>query len=251
MSSPTLSPDADPEAWLAQASIAPEVTALRPDYRALLVVAEGLRPGPSDQTSERLLAGAELVARERFADTPLEEHPHIAAWREAFRAAGMKPQRTRPSADALLRRLADGLPRINRLTDIYNAVSIAHVLPLGGEDLDHYQGPARLVRATGEETFDTTAKSEAVVESPDKGEVVWRDDLGVTCRRWNWRQCNRTQLTDKTTRALFILDALGPMDDAALERAGQALVDGFRQADPGVRTAMRLVTGAASEQVSC
>ncbi|WEH33239.1 phenylalanine--tRNA ligase beta subunit-related protein [Streptomyces sp. AM 4-1-1] len=247
MSSPALSP----EAWLARATIAPEVIALRPDYRALLVVAEGLRPGPSDGTSERLLADAERVARERFADTALEEHPHIAAWRETFKAAGMKPQRTRPSAEALLRRLADGLPRVNRLTDIYNAVSVAHVLPLGGEDLDRYQGPARLVRATGEETFDTTAKGEAVVESPDAGEVVWRDDLGVTCRRWNWRQCTRTQLSEKTTRALFILDALGAMDDAALESAGQALVDGLREANPDARTAVRLVTGTSSEPVSC
>ncbi|MEV6394795.1 phenylalanine--tRNA ligase beta subunit-related protein [Streptomyces sp. NPDC051907] len=246
-----MSPALSPEAWLAQATIAPEINELRPDYRALLVVAEGLRPGPSDEISERLLADAERVARERFADTPLEDHPHIAAWREAFKAAGMKPQRTRPSADALLRRLGDGLPRINRLTDIYNAVSIAHVVPLGGEDLDHYQGPARLVRATGEETFDTTAKGEAVVESPDAGEVVWRDDLGVTCRRWNWRQCTRTQLTEKTTRALFILDGLGAMDDAALERAGAALVAGFREASPEVRTAVRLVTSTSSEPVAC
>ena len=39
------------------------------------------------------------------------------------------------------------------------------------------------------------------------------DDGGVTCRRWNWRQGTRTQLTADTTAALFILDALGPMAD--------------------------------------
>jgi DNA/RNA-binding domain of Phe-tRNA-synthetase-like protein len=120
-----------------------------------------------------------------------------------------------------------------------------------------WAGPARLVRATGEESFDTTAKGEAVVESPDPGEVVWRDDLGVTCRRWNWRQCTRTRLTGGTTRALFILDALGPMDDAALERAGAALIDSFQEADPGVRATARLVTGVtgttggSEEPVSC
>ncbi|KOG85267.1 hypothetical protein ADK38_37650, partial [Streptomyces varsoviensis] len=118
-----------------------------------------------------------------LADGPVEEHPHLAAWREAFRAFGAKPQRTRPSAEALLRRAADGLPRVDRLTDIYNAISVAHVVPLGGEDLDHYQGPARLVRADGTEEFATAAGGESVIEHPAPGEVVWRDDAGVTCRR--------------------------------------------------------------------
>lgn len=60
--------------------------------------------------SEGLLADAEAAARKRFGDGPVEEHPHLAAWREAFRAFGAKPQRTRPSAEALLRRVSAGLP---------------------------------------------------------------------------------------------------------------------------------------------
>ena len=137
--------------WLARATVAPEISALRPDYRALLVVADGLRPGPSDEVSERLLAEAERTVNERYADGSYEDDPHVAAWREAFRAAGMKPRRTRPSADALLRRVPAGLPRIHRLTDLYNAVSVAHAVPVGGEDLDHYRGAPRLERAAGDE----------------------------------------------------------------------------------------------------
>lgn len=232
--------------WLSGARIAPEVAALRPDYRALLVVAEGLRPGPSDETSERLLAQAEKTARDLLTERPLAEQPRIAAWHDAFRAAGMKPKRTRPSVEALLRRLDDGLPRIDRLTDVYNAISIAHLLPLGGEDLDHYRGTARLLRATGAERFETTAAGEPVVEHPEPGEVVWADDLGVTCRRWNWRQCTRTRITHATTRALFVLDALGAVDDEALARAGEELVEGLRALDGGVRATTRLVTAESS-----
>ena len=82
---------------------------------------------------------------------------------------------------------------MNRLTDLYNAVSVLHQVPLGGEDLTRYDGPPRLVRATGQEPFDTVADGETVVEHPDPGEVVWCDDAGVTCRRWNWRQARRTR----------------------------------------------------------
>ncbi|MER6143557.1 phenylalanine--tRNA ligase beta subunit-related protein [Streptomyces sparsogenes] len=235
----------DAAQWLDSAAIDPAVVALRPDYRALLITAEGLRPGPSDEFSEGMLAAAESTARELLGDGAVEQHPHIAAWREAFRAFGAKPQRTRPSAEALLRRVSAGLPRVDRLTDIYNAISVAHVLPLGGEDLDHYAGPARLVRASGDETFETTAGGEAVVEHPAPGEVVWRDDAGVTCRRWNWRQCTRTRLTHTTTRAMFVLDALGPLDDAALTAAGEALATALTDGCPGVRIHSRLVTGAS------
>ncbi len=80
----------------------------------------------------------------------------MAAWREAYRGSGPEPQRTRNSLEALLRRAEGGLPRVNRLTDIYNAVSVLHQIPLGGEDLHRYVGAPRLVRATGAEPFDTT-----------------------------------------------------------------------------------------------
>lgn len=207
------------EALLDNASVDPAVFDLRPDYRAVLLAVSGLQPGESDAVSEALLVKAECSARAAIAGSPVEELPHIAAWREAYRAFGAKPQRTRNSLEALTRRAETGLPRVNRLTDVYNAISVLHQIPLGGENLDAYEGAPKLFRAAGTETFDTTAGGEAVEENPEPGEVVWGDDHGVTCRRWNWRQGRRTRLTDGTTSALFILDALGPVSDDALSTA--------------------------------
>lgn len=79
------------------------------------------------------------------------------------------------------------------------------------------------------------------MEHPAPGEVVWRDDAGVTCRRWNWRQCTRTRLTHTTTRALFVLDALGPVDDAELTAAGDRLSEALTASSLGVTIASRLV----------
>jgi DNA/RNA-binding domain of Phe-tRNA-synthetase-like protein len=217
------------------------VSALRPDYRALLVIAEGIVPGASDDATEALLRAAETAAREALNGRPAEELPHVAAWREAYRAFGAKPQRTRNSLEALLRRVPSELPRINRLTDLYNAISVLHQIPLGGEDLTRYEGPPRLVRATGDEPFDTVADGTDVVEHPDPGEVVWCDDAGVTCRRWNWRQARRTQLRDDTTAALFILDALDPLTDDQLRAAADDLVDHLGRLGSDVRTARRLL----------
>ena len=226
---------ADMKAFLAGASVSPEVFALRPDYRALLLAVSGIKAGgPSDATSEAYLQSAEATARDLVVKTPINDLPHVSAWRHAYKGFGANPKKTRNSLEALTRRITPtaGLPRVNRLTDIYNAVSVKHQIPLGGEDLDRYQGSPRCIRANGGEKFETKAAGEVVVEHPDPGEVVWCDDAGVTCRRWNWRQGPRTALTEETTSVLFICDALGAMSDEALEAAAdelQAAVEGMAE----------------------
>jgi DNA/RNA-binding domain of Phe-tRNA-synthetase-like protein len=232
------------EGVLASAHVDAAVFALRPDYRVLLLAVDGLVTGPSDQESDALLQAAEAAAHQALGERPVDQLPHVAAWREAYRAFGAKPQRTRNSVEALLRRAESGLPRVNRLTDTYNAVSVLHQIPLGGEDLTRYSGSPRLIRATENEPFDTVADGVAAIEHPDPGEVVWCDDAGVTCRRWNWRQARRTQLRDDTTTALFILDALDPMTDEALHAAADDLVSHLTRLGPDVQVARRPIASA-------
>lgn len=229
------------EEFLAGAHVDAAVFALRPDYRALLVAVDGIVPGPSDRGSDALLQAAEAAAGEALGGGPAEQFPHVAAWREAYRAFGAKPKRTRNSLEALLRRAAAGLPRVNRLTDLYNAISVLHQIPVGGEDLTRYTGTPRLIRAVGDEPFDTTADGVAVTEHPDPGEVVWCDDAGVTCRRWNWRQARRTQLREDTTTALFILDALDPVTGEGLDAAADDLTVRLAGLGPEVRAVRRLI----------
>ena len=138
-----------------RAQVAPQVHAAHPDYIALILVASGLANGPTDAGSEAQLADAE----QRLRDSGLEraaDHPHIASWRAAFSGFGAKPSRYPSSAEALMSRVLKGqeLPRINVLVDLYNAVSVRHVVPLGGEDADRLEGPLRLTIAAGDESFD-------------------------------------------------------------------------------------------------
>ncbi len=229
------------EGILASAHVDAAVFALRPDYRVLLLAVDGLVAGPSNQDSDALLRAAEAATRQALSERPVDQLPHVAAWREAYRAFGAKPQRTRNSVEALLRRAGSGLPRVNPLTDTYNAISVLHRIPLGGEDLTRYSGSPRLIRATGKEVFDTVADGVAVIEHPEPGEVVWCDDAGVTCRRWNWRQARRTQLNGNTTTAIFILDALDPMTDEALHAAADDLVAHLARFGPDVQVVRRLI----------
>jgi DNA/RNA-binding domain of Phe-tRNA-synthetase-like protein len=201
-------------------SVDPAVHALRPDFAVHALAVQGAGNGPGDAVSEALLRDAEAFA----AATGVEVPPHVAAWQDAYRAFGAKPQRTASSVEALWKRArAGGLPRVNWLVDVYNAVSVRHVLPVGGEDLAGYRGAIRLIRAVGDERFDTVASGQPIIEHPAPGEVVWVDELGVTCRRWNWRQGTRTRLSEESRDVLFLLERLAPMPLAALDAAAEAI----------------------------
>lgn len=207
-----------------------DVWALRPDFAVLALFVAGCDNGPSDAQSDEWLREAEAHAR-AAGSVPA----HIASWQDAYRAFGAKPQRTASSVDALWTRAAGpGLPRVNWLVDLYNAISVTHALPVGGEDLAHYSGTIRLVRASGDEPFDTMKDGQPADDPPAPGEVVWRDDLGVTCRRWNWRQCTRTRLTESSSTALFLLERLAPLPLEALEAAGEALTARLRTRCPHI-----------------
>ncbi|MEV1054234.1 phenylalanine--tRNA ligase beta subunit-related protein [Streptomyces sp. NPDC049887] len=222
-------------------TVSDEVHGLVPGFTPLVVEAHGLVNGPSSEASSALLDDAARRVAERLGGRAPHEDPHMAAWRAAYSAFGAKPSRTRNSAEALARRALTGagLPRINLLVDAYNALSVARLIPVGGEDLDRVRGGMRLVRATGQESFVTVAAGGEVVEHPEPGEIVWCDDEGVTCRRWNWRQGPRTRLTEESVDAVFLLESLAPMAAAELEAAGAELAESLEKLSPGARITIR------------
>jgi DNA/RNA-binding domain of Phe-tRNA-synthetase-like protein len=217
--------------------VSPEVFALRPDYVVTLVEMSEIPSGPSDDDSREQLQVSALHAQADGGD----QHPHILAWHDAFRAFGARPKRARPSVDALRRRINQGLPEVNRVVDIYNAVSVAHAIPIGGEDPDRYEGHPRLILASGEESFDIFSEGILVNDSPLSGEVIWRDDRSATCRRWNWRQCVRTRITEESRRGYFLLERLEPLPLAALEAATADLVERLSKLSPGAAVQERTI----------
>jgi DNA/RNA-binding domain of Phe-tRNA-synthetase-like protein len=219
-------------------SVDPAIWALRPDFVALSLVARGAANFNSEAAPAPLVEDASGAWREA----------HIEAWRAAFRAFGCKPQRTASSVEALRRRFErDGtLPRINAVVDLYNALSVAYAVPIGGEDLARYEGLPRLTRAAGGEPFETVKDGAPFTEPADPGEVIWRDDRGVTCRRWNWRQGPRTRLDVATTEMWFVLERLEPMPLEGLEQAGRALAAFLRALAPTAQLEAVLLTNDGS-----
>lgn len=188
-----------------------------PDYRVAVVVAEGLTIAPERPAAlDALIAEREAAARARWSGIELSQIPGIAAWRAAYKGFGIKQTRYRSSVERLVKNVLAGRPlaRVNAFVDLYNAVSLAHVLPLGADDLA-YVTPSLAFRYAREgDSFVDMAEAGEEPEAPKPGEVVYADASHILCRRWNWRQDARSLITSDTVRAVVTVQANGAGDEA-------------------------------------
>jgi DNA/RNA-binding domain of Phe-tRNA-synthetase-like protein len=199
-----------------QISIA-DITNAFPDYRVAFVVAEGLMIAPERETAlDALIAEREEAARARWGGTELAQIPGVAAWRAAYKGFGIKQTRYRSSVERLVKNVLAGRPlaRVNAFVDLYNAVSLKHVLPLGADDLDRVAPPLSFRYARETDSFVDMADAEegGEPEAAKPGEVIYGDANHVLCRRWNWRQDARSIIQPETRRAVVTVQSNGVGD---------------------------------------
>lgn len=182
-----------------------------------------------------VLRESEKNLRNRLDGSELLSLPEIKLWRETYKSFGAKKGR-RVSIEAMAKRVAKGdeLPSISPLVDLYNAVSLRYVFPCGGEDLDKVEGDVVLGFANGTETFFKIGSAEN--EPPSLGEVVYKDDAGCLCRCWNWREADRTKLTENTQNAVLVIETL------EAERGGD-----FVSAMTHLKDLVQVITGGQVE----
>jgi DNA/RNA-binding domain of Phe-tRNA-synthetase-like protein len=189
-----------------------------PNYQVAVVVAEDLRIAPERQPAlDALIAEREAAARAQWGGTELSQIPGVAAWRAAYKGFGIKQTRYRSSVERLVKNVLAGraLARVNAFVDLYNAVSLGHVLPLGADDLDRVTPPLAFRYAREGDSFVDMAEEGDAPEAPKQGEVVYADAAHVLCRRWNWRQDARSIITPQTTRAVVTVQSNGAGDVTA------------------------------------
>jgi DNA/RNA-binding domain of Phe-tRNA-synthetase-like protein len=194
-----------------------DVWELAPKTAVGLVVARGIDNRRHAAGCAAVLAAAVAAVAAGPWPDEVAAHPAVAPWRAMYAAFGAKPSKFRSGIEALLRSARSGrLASVNPLVDLYNAVSLRHGLPVGGEDLALVRGDLVLGRAVGGEDFLPLGGDGPAPPAP--GEVIWRDDAGAVCRCWNWREAARTALSSDTRDAVLVVEALGP-DAAARARA--------------------------------
>ncbi len=199
--------------------INPQIFEKFPNLILGVLVLRNLDNTGHDPKIEKLLRSAESEVRAIPNIEPVNSYSKIESWREAHRVFGSSPKKAAPSVQSIVRRVVKGgqLPTINKLVDLYNYISVKYVLPAGGEDLDKCEGDIELTFADGTENFIELGSTEERL--PESGEIIYKDSVGAICRKWNWREAERTKLTDGTKNALLVLEALPPLSREELKKA--------------------------------
>jgi DNA/RNA-binding domain of Phe-tRNA-synthetase-like protein len=138
--------------------------------------------------------------------------------RALYRRFGIDPTRTRPSSEALLRRLKKGesLPRINSLVDVANALSVQLQVPVGLYDLGKVRGDELVVRLGAEgESYTGIGKERVNVG----GRICVADAEGPIGNPTS--DSARTMITTDTERAAWIYFL--PVSDEAIDRTAELI----------------------------
>ena len=148
----------------------------------------------------------------------------VTAYLDAFKKFGTDPEIRRPAHIALAKRVLEGgeLPDINPIVNIYNAISIKYLTPFGGENLDVLKGDFHLYIAKGGEVWFPIGGDKA--KPAISGELVWGDDIDLSTRALNWRQCDRTKMTDATTNGFFVMDGFHGINKDVMEAAANEFI---------------------------
>jgi DNA/RNA-binding domain of Phe-tRNA-synthetase-like protein len=154
-------------------------------------------------------------------------HPRLQAWREAYRQFGSNPNKFTPSIVYLAKQVKSGKPvrSISPAVDAFNIISLKHVIPCGGDDMDSVEGDVTLGRAVSDETFAPLFRPEEI-EHPDPGEVIYvnRRTKRVLCRRWNWRNADFSRLGPETKNVAINVDGMMPaIGREEIEQAAEEL----------------------------
>ncbi len=205
--------------------VEPEIFQTYPLFRRAVLVARNMNNSREIPEVLALLRKCEQSVRREELAAPYE-HPRLKPWADVFASMRLNPKRYPPSVINLIKRVHKGteLPYVNTLVALFNCVSLRHLIPCGGDDLDVVSGDLTLTFATGTEHYVPLGQPD-VLEQPPAGEVIYMDsgNKDVFCRAWCWKNGDRSKLSPSTTRAAINLDMLTEHAEAELPAVAEEL----------------------------
>jgi len=187
-----------------------------------VVIANNINNKENNDDILEIVRNEEKKIKEILSLDNFSEYPFIKSWRRTFKEFGAKDYR--PSHEALIKRILKGgeTRQINKLVDLYNAISLKYKTPVGGDDLDKVEGNMYVKIAKGDERFIMLGSDE--ITNPKGGEVVYADENDILCRRWNWRNADFSKITPETKNLAINVDGMMPsITRGEIEEAAEGL----------------------------
>ena len=191
-------------------TVDPEFWTLFPEARLDVLIVKNINNQCNEDNLgyfSRLLSSAAQEAASHLTEETFSRNRVVEEWRHAFGKFKTK-KGARSSVEALLKRVNQDreFTPINPLVDIYNSISLKYAVPCGGEDIHAIEGDMHLGKAKGGEPFMPLGANEDTPALPE--EIIYYDNAGAICRCLNWREAQRTMLTDKTKDVILVIESI-------------------------------------------
>lgn len=193
-----------------------------------VVAVKGVDNGKEYPEIEKMLDEAAAAAQAKFNGVKIKQSPEIIPYREAFRALGLNPNNFPCSVEAMFNRISKGkgMPRINPLVDLNNALSLKHVIPMGTHDLGRSDKDMEMRYAKAGDRFLPFGETEE--ETPGEEEVVYAVGDEVRTRRWTWRQSECGKITPDTNYVFFPIDGFTDVNKEQVDAVVAELIDALQ-----------------------
>ncbi len=209
-------------------TVAPRVFERIPSLFFGVVAAYGIDNSADCPPVKALLNEAVAAAYARFDGKKAKDDPAILPYRQAFTKLGINPNKFMSSVEAMFTRVAKGkgLPHINPIVDLGNALSLKYVLPMGAHDMRQADGDIEVRFSTAEDTF--MPFGENAEEHMPSDELVYAVGHRVRTRRWIWRQSEIGKIVPSSTDIFFPIDGFVQINRDSILAARDELAEHCR-----------------------
>ncbi|HVP41566.1 MAG TPA: phenylalanine--tRNA ligase beta subunit-related protein [Candidatus Krumholzibacteriaceae bacterium] len=157
------------------------------------------------QTRETAMLKETIITkmRQNYKAELLKDDSTVRAYRDLYWSLGIDPTKTRPSGEALLRRVLHGndIPRISDVVDAYNLASLETIIPLSGFDQDLIFPPLEIRFSNEKDEFKCIGMSK-LIKLTEKMLLV-ADRKQILCI-YPYRDAHATRITEKTHNVLIV-----------------------------------------------
>ncbi len=188
-------------------SIDEDVKSKFPGIKTGYVVLENVKVQKNNKDLEELKSDINKIVQSKYASTSdIKKSANIEGFREIYKGFGVDPNSHLNSSESLLRRVVSGkgLYNINTVVDTYNVTSVEFEAPMAAYDLNQVQGKISLRFAKDGDQITKILETEPT--SVESGSLVYSDDKGVTCMDFNYRDSDRTKITENANKIIVFVD---------------------------------------------
>lgn len=215
-----------------------DVSSRFPSLQICLGIIRDVCNQKTNEQIQSLISTVYEETRAAYRVETLKDDPTVRACRDFYWRLNVDPTKTRPSGEALLRRVlhGDALPRISTVVDAYNLASMKTIIPISGFDADLLNPPLQ-VRFADNEAFTGIEMNKPTLLT-DKT-VVLADKQRILCI-YPYRDSDHSKITLDTRNVTIIAYGSPGITENQLKSAAQTTLSYIEQTSKGKATTAKV-----------